>query len=100
MGFSKMPNKADESLNMEAQLKKMNEVNLADPFFGTGVSNSKKEVKKRGPRGSVYTERVSTYLTKEMAGMLEEYCKANGITPATAGRLAFRNLLSGYMKTD
>lgn len=92
MPFEKMPIASSEAEDLEKQLEHMKPMGLADPFFDT-PSSENKEVHKRGPRGAVYTERVATYLTKEMATRLADYCRKNGVTPATAGRMAFQKLL-------
>lgn len=101
MKYGSMPTVNDEEKKrMEDQLDHMNL--QADPFFDDEKAMDEEtkpqtaHTATRRPRKEAYDKRVTTYLTEEMAALVDEICRDNGISPAAAGRMAFSLFVQKY----
>lgn len=101
MKYGTMPTVNDEEKKrMEEQLEHLDL--QADPFFDDEKAGKEEtspqtaHTAARKARKGGYDKRVTTYLTEEMAALVDEICMNNGITPAAAGRMAFSLFVQKY----
>lgn len=101
MKYGTMPTVNDEEKKrMEEQLEHLDL--QADPFFDDEKAGKEETLPKtahtdiKRPRKETYDKRVTTYLTEDMAALVDEICRNNGISPAAAGRMAFSLFVQKY----
>ena len=99
MAFNTLP--STKTPNIEEMRRKMKErgaIPHANPILADAPESQKASSKpvsgkigRKSPK--IYTRHLSTYLSVEQEQELKDWCKANGMTPSIAIRLAIQRLI-------
>lgn len=94
MGFKKISSGKTPSVEeMRKKLKEKGAAPHANPLLADTVEPSKPSGKMGRKSPKIYTRHLSTYLSVEQEKELKDWCKANGMTPSIAIRLAIQRLI-------